>query len=131
MKYNLHNAGGEVLNLDGPLDRQAAIDLAKEIETENDIEVKIIEYRGPGKDVFLSQSDPIEFHHHPTSPMSPHESWEYWQMKRGQSQFLPRDQHLKINGVRYWGPGKLTRIDDESGSSTEWKWKFRLESTND
>lgn len=43
VKYNIHNAGGEILNLDGPLDRQAAIDLANEIEQENNIEVIVKE----------------------------------------------------------------------------------------
>ena len=41
-KYNVINVGGEVLNLDGALEIDAANKLANEIEAENDIEVKVV-----------------------------------------------------------------------------------------
>jgi hypothetical protein len=39
--YNVFNAGGEVLNLDGPVSFEEANNLAKEIEDEHGIEVKV------------------------------------------------------------------------------------------
>jgi len=39
LRYNIYNAGGEILNLDGPLGHQAAVELASEIEQEHNIEV--------------------------------------------------------------------------------------------
>lgn len=40
---NVTTVGGEILNLDGPLSREDAIKLASEIETEHNIDVKIVE----------------------------------------------------------------------------------------
>jgi hypothetical protein len=42
--YNVLNAGsGEVLNLDGPLSREAAESLARDIERDSDVETRIVE----------------------------------------------------------------------------------------
>lgn len=44
MSYNIKNIGGEVLNLDGPLETyDEALQLADLIEMENDIDVVIVE----------------------------------------------------------------------------------------
>ena len=42
--YNVTTAGGELLNLDGPIEcLEDAIRMANEIEAEHDIEVKIVD----------------------------------------------------------------------------------------
>jgi hypothetical protein len=43
MSYNIKNIGGEILNLDGPLDHESAKKMADEIEAEHDIEVVLVE----------------------------------------------------------------------------------------
>lgn len=44
VSYNIKNIGGEVLNLDGPLETyDEALQLADLIEMENDIDVVIVE----------------------------------------------------------------------------------------
>ena len=48
--YNVVNAGGEVLNLDGPIELlEDAIRLAGEIEGEHDIYVRTVEVNKPGE----------------------------------------------------------------------------------
>jgi len=44
--YNLFTAGGEMLNLNGPLPLEEALRLAGEIERENDIEVRVKSLEG-------------------------------------------------------------------------------------
>lgn len=42
-KYNITTVGGEILNLDGPLERDEANRLAAEIEAENNIDIVVKE----------------------------------------------------------------------------------------
>ena len=51
-KYNVINIGGEVLNLDGALDHADAIAMANQIETEHDIDVKVVAARLTEKEAF-------------------------------------------------------------------------------
>jgi hypothetical protein len=43
VSYNVINAGGEILNLDGPLSKALALAFADDAEAEHDIDVKVVE----------------------------------------------------------------------------------------
>jgi hypothetical protein len=57
-KFNVTTVGGEVLNLDGPLSRADACQLAVDIETEHNIEVRLVE-AGMDVEIFYARESQL------------------------------------------------------------------------
>lgn len=112
MKYNIHNVAGEILNLDGPLDCREVTALAEKIRREDGIGFNILDAWGKYRNVFLARGESFEFTHPGYTRSQAFESLEYWQIGREVSKLLRGDEFLVIGGVRYWGPGGITRIED-------------------
>lgn len=113
MKYNIHNIiSGEILNLDGPLDCRVSNAFAEKIRREQGIEVRTLAAWGRHKHVFLANGVAIEFTHPGYTTDRGAEDCGWWPIVTDSSQLLRRNESIVIGGVRYWGPGGITRIED-------------------